>query len=622
MEKRLKQENMESSAMSEDEKAKVVKHHQQQIASLDREMAAEKARQQEIMKEKMAERRMRVRQQEEKIKEDAAKAEQKLREELQSKVHAAEAEQLAQIAASEMDKEKVVKAAQVMLRERHRREMLEMNARHMADVAQATSSALQQLEISYSQRIKDAEANHQRAIEGLSGEELDKAKLAHKAALDRLNEKFKLEQTSVEGRALQDVADKHKQEVAMFERRREAELRQGANGEIIDMDPLNSASDDIAAQVLEQTRIVNEDKKLALEKLYAEKEKFMADERLKAIAEEEAFLAGLQEEKKKAIAALTAQQQRELDAQKKQLMEIQSVEERELIIKRHQAKAQSIEDDLKAERSKQDRAAAERFEKMKQRKAELRKNKVIADMSTESEKSQALVLEKRLVRQQTLRLDTEVKQREAIQKVIFLWQQTNPQIRAEHVKLKAVRRFKELLDQRICRLGSIESRRVHRSPASSSLSCEPEDIRRVLVQLTGAGLQPSQSSSAQLSGSMAIQVEEAFLAGLQEEKKKTLAALVAQQESQFSFVQSFKVCSQEILLAICFFKLFPQGILDQFQTSVKCEESDIISEAACRSDKITRIKADIARVEEVISKTEAALEQVRYRQHLLASCCS
>ena len=93
-------------------------------------------------------------------------------------------------------------------------------------------------------------------------------------------------------------------------------------------------------------------------------------------------------------------------------------------------------------------------------------------------------------------------------------------------------------------------------------------------------------------------------------------------ESQFSFVQSFKVCSQEIHLAICFFKLFPQGILDQFQTSVKCEESDIISEAACRSDKITRIKADIARVEEVISKTEAALEQVRYRQHLLASCCS
>ena len=317
------------------------------------------------------------------------------------------------------------------------------------------------------------------------------------------------------------LLSRRKQEVALFERRREAELRQGANGEIIDMDPLNSASDDIAAQVLEQTRIVNEDKKLALEKLYAEKEKFMADERLKAIAEEEAFLAGLQEEKKKAIAALTAQQQRELDAQKKQLMEIQSVEERELIIKRHQAKAQSIEDDLKAERSKQDRAAAERFEKMKQRKAELRKNKVIADMSTESEKSQALVLEKRLVRQQTLRLDTEVKQREAIQKVIFLWQQTNPQIRAEHVKLKAVRRFKELLDQRIHRLGSIESRRVHRAPASSgpafsmsdsalqeqftdmrsSLSRELEDIKRLLVELAGAGLKPSQPSSAQTSGS-------------------------------------------------------------------------------------------------------------------------
>ncbi len=33
-------------------------------------------------------------------------------------------------------------------------------------------------------------------------------------------------------------------------------------------------------------------------------------------------------------------------------MEIQSVEERELIIRRHQAKAQSIEEDLKAVRSK------------------------------------------------------------------------------------------------------------------------------------------------------------------------------------------------------------------------------------------------------------------------------
>ena len=55
-----------------------------------------------ILKEKMAERRFRVRQQEEKIKEDSEKAEQKLRDELQAKVHAAEAEQLAQIAASEI----------------------------------------------------------------------------------------------------------------------------------------------------------------------------------------------------------------------------------------------------------------------------------------------------------------------------------------------------------------------------------------------------------------------------------------------------------------------------------------------------------------------------------------
>lgn len=524
MEKKLKQENLESSAMSEEEKAKVVKHHQQQIASLDREMAAEKARQQEIMKEKMAERRFRVRQQEEKIKEDAAKAEQKLREELQAKVHAAEAEQLAQIAASEMDKEKVVKAAQVMLRERHRREMLEMNARHMADVAQATSSALQQLEISYSQKVKDAEVNHQRVIEGLSGEELDRAKAEHKLALQRMGEKFKLEQTSVEGRVLQDVSDKHKIEVALFERRRDAELRQGANGEIVEIDPLNSASDDIAAQVLEQTRIVNEDKKLHLEKLYADKERFMAEERLKAIAEEEAFLASLQEEKKKAIAALTAQKDRELEAQKKQLLEIQSAEERELIIKRHQAKAQNIEEDIKAERSKQERAASERLEKMKQRKAELRKAKVIEEVSADAKKSQENVLERRLVRQETMKFNTEHKKQEAIRRVIDLWQQSNPQIRAEHVKAKAVRRFKEILQQRIFRLGSIESRRVRPAASMSSgpafsmsdsalqeqftdlrssLHSELEDIKRLLLQLASGSPTSTQPPSAQKSGSSA-----------------------------------------------------------------------------------------------------------------------
>ena len=224
MEKKLKQENLESSAMSEDEKAKILKRHQSQIASLDHEMASEKARQQEILKEKMAERRFRVRQQEEKIKADAEKAEQKLREELQAKVHAAEAEQLAQIAASEMDKEKVIKAAQVMLHERHRREMLEMNARHMADVAQATSGALQQLELSFAQKVKDAEANNQRAVEGLSDEQLHKANSEHKASMQRMDDKFKLEQTSVEGRVLQQIIDKNKQEIAMFERRREAEL--------------------------------------------------------------------------------------------------------------------------------------------------------------------------------------------------------------------------------------------------------------------------------------------------------------------------------------------------------------------------------------------------------------
>jgi len=514
MEKKLKQENLESSAMSEDEKAKILKRHQSQIASLDREMASEKARQQEILKEKMAERRFRVRQQEEKIKADAEKAEQKLREELQAKVHAAEAEQLAQIAASEVDKEKVIKAAQVMLHERHRREMLEMNARHMADVAQATSGALQQLELSFAQKVKDAEANHQRAIEGLSDEQLHKANSEHKASMQRMHDKFKLEQTSVEGRVLQQIADKNKQEIAMFERRREAELRQGANGEIVDLDPANSASDDIAAQVLEQTRIVNEDKKLALEKLYAEKERFMNEERLKAIAEEEAFLAGLQEEKKKAIAELTAQQQRELEVQRRQLMEIQSVEERELIIKRHQAKAQSIEEDLKAERSKQERAASDRLEKMKQRKAELRKAKVISEVNANAEAAQVQVIEKRLVRQETLKVSDEARQIEALRRVIEMWQRACPQVRAEHVKLKAVQRFKDMLKQRIDRLGPIASRIVRAAPtvtgpalsisdpafqeqfmdmlARSSLSRELDDIKRLLQQLANVRPEASQ----------------------------------------------------------------------------------------------------------------------------------
>ena len=291
----------------------------------------------------------------------------------------------------------------------------------------------------------------------------------------------------------------------MFERRREAELRQGANGDIVDLDPINSATDDIAAQVLEQTRIVNEDKKLALEKLYAEKEKFMAEERLKAIAEEEAFLAGLQEEKKKTIAALTAQQQRELDVQKKQLMEIQSVEERELIIKRHQAKAQSIEEDLKAERSKQERAATDRLEKMKQRKAELRKAKVIQEVNTSAEAAQVQVIERRLGRQETFKLSDELRQTEALRRIIEMWQKACPQVRAEHVKLKAVQRFKELLKQRIDRLGPIQSRIV-RAPATatgnalsisdpafqeqfmemlerSSLSRELDDIKRLLQKL-------------------------------------------------------------------------------------------------------------------------------------------
>ena len=138
MEKRLKQENLDSSSMSDAEKAKVLKHHQQQISSLDREMAAEKARQQEFLREKMAERRFRLCQKEEKIKEDADKAEEQLRQEMQAKVDAAEAEQLDMIAASETDKDKIIKSAQVMLHERHIREQLYMNVRHMADVAEAT----------------------------------------------------------------------------------------------------------------------------------------------------------------------------------------------------------------------------------------------------------------------------------------------------------------------------------------------------------------------------------------------------------------------------------------------------------------------------------------------------
>jgi len=435
-----------------------------------------------------------------------------LRQEMQAKVHAAEAEQLAMIAASETDKDKIIKAAQVMLHERHRREQLEMNARHMADVAQATSSALQQLEVSQGQKLKDAEASHERAIEGLSGEELDKAKLDHRTAMQRMKDKLKMEQADVEGRVLQQLADKHKHEVALFDRRREAELRQGANGEIIEVDPLSSGTDDIAAQVLEQTRIMNEDKKLALEKLYADKERFMAEERLKAIAEEEVFLAGLQEEKKKTIAALQAQQQRELDAQKKQLMEIQSVEERELIIKKHQAKAQNIEEDLKAERQKQERAAAERLEKMKQRKAELRKAKVISDVSANAELNQAKVLERRIERQDTMNHAEEAKREATLRKVIDLWQAVCPQSRGEQVKLKAVRRFKELLNNRIQRLGSIESRRmpqqnIQQSAVSgpalsisdpefqqqfmdmlqrSSLSRELDDIKRLLQQLAAA----------------------------------------------------------------------------------------------------------------------------------------
>ena len=282
----------------------------------------------------------------------------------------------------------------------------------------------------------------------------------------------------------------------------------------MDLDPTNSASDDIAAQVLEQTRIVNEDKKLALEKLYAEKERFMNEERRKAIAEEEAFLAGLQEEKKKAIAELTAQQQRELEVQRRQLMEIQSVEERELIIKRHQAKAQSIEEDLKAERSKQERAASDRLEKMKQRKAELRKAKVISEVNANAEAAQVQVIEKRLVRQETLKVSDEARQIEALRRVIEMWQRACPQVRAEHVKLKAVQRFKDMLKQRIDRLGPIASRIVRAAPAvtgpalsisdpafqeqfmdmlaRSSLSRELDDMKRILQQLANARPEVSQ----------------------------------------------------------------------------------------------------------------------------------
>jgi hypothetical protein len=77
---------------------------------------------------------------------------------------------------------------------------------------------LQQLEVAQGQTLKDEESSHERAIEGLSGEELDKAKLDHRTAMQRMNDKFKMEQADVVGRVLRHLADKHKHEVALFDR--------------------------------------------------------------------------------------------------------------------------------------------------------------------------------------------------------------------------------------------------------------------------------------------------------------------------------------------------------------------------------------------------------------------
>ena len=57
-------------------------------------------------------------------------------------------------------------------------------------------------------------------------------------------------------------------------------------------------------------------------------------------------------------------------------------------------------------------------------------------------------------------------------------------------------------------------------------------------------------------------------------------------------------------------------MLEDFQTSVKCEEADINHELVCRAEKISRIEADLLRVEQELARAEAARLEVMRRLRL------
>ena len=59
-----------------------------------------------------------------------------------------------------------------------------------------------------------------------------------------------------------------------------------------------------------------------------------------------------------------------------------------------------------------------------------------------------------------------------------------------------------------------------------------------------------------------------------------------------------------------------QIMLEDFQTSVKCEEADINHELVCRAEKISRIEADLLRVEQELARAEAARLEVMLRLRL------
>ena len=54
-------------------------------------------------------------------------------------------------------------------------------------------------------------------------------------------------------------------------------------------------------------------------------------------------------------------------------------------------------------------------------------------------------------------------------------------------------------------------------------------------------------------------------------------------------------------------------MLDDYRTSVKCEEADINNEIMCRAEKISRIESDLQRVEQEIARAEAARQEVLLR---------